>query len=74
MLNQWFFAVHFIIILIAKKKNNLIDCSAFLSDSSTKKIYVLRDQKCHNSGISVAMGDCHECPQYEWNKHIQEYT
>ena len=46
MLNQWFFAVHFIIILIYKKKNNLIDCSAFLRNLSTKKVYVLRDQKC----------------------------
>ena len=66
MLNQaLIFAVYFIVTLIVKKKKNLIDYSAFSSDSSTKKIYVLSVPNCHNSYICVVIGDCHECPQYE---------
>ena len=56
-----FFVVYFIVIVIAKKKNDLIDCSAFLSDSSTKKIYVLRAPSCHNSYIFVVIEYFHEC-------------
>ena len=51
--------------LIVKKKNNLIDCSAYWSDSSREKTYVLRIVNCLNSYICVDRGDCHECPQYE---------
>ena len=62
MLNQaLFFAVYFIVIVFARKKNDLIDCSAFLSDSSTKKIYALRAPNCDNSYIFVVIEYFHEC-------------
>ena len=74
VLKRSYICYYIICMTVPLNKNNVIDCSAFLSDSSTKKIYFLRASKFHNSYISVVIEDCHECPQYEWNKHIQEYT